>query len=98
MYARVATGQIVTGKTDEATRILRDSILPITRQQKGFRGVYVLADRNTGKIISITLWDAEADVPELAPVSYLPESTRQKFAPLWAAPPSYARYEVTVQA
>ena len=62
MYARVSTTQIQPGKTDEAIRIHRDSVVPAAKQQKGFKGLYLLNDRKTGKGLTISLWDTEADM------------------------------------
>ena len=62
MYARVSIGQFLPAKAEEAIGIYRDSVVPAAKQQKGFKGGYVLADRDTGKGISIALWETEADM------------------------------------
>ena len=35
--------------------------MPAAKQQKGFKGLYLLHDRNTGKGLTISLWETEAD-------------------------------------
>lgn len=62
MHARVATARVQPGKMDSLVSRLRDSVYPVYRQQQGFRGALALTDANTGKGISITLWDTEADM------------------------------------
>ncbi len=61
-YARVLTGTNQIGKIDEGIQIVRDSILPVTRQQQGYKGYLSLTDRTTGRAISISLWETEADL------------------------------------
>ena len=59
MYARMTTFHIQPGTIDEAICIVQDA-LPITKQQQGFKGAQALADKSTGKLIGITLWETEA--------------------------------------
>ena len=61
-YARVLTTTVQPGKMDEGMQIVRDSALPVAREQPGFKGGLWLSDRSTGKIMSITLWATEADL------------------------------------
>ena len=61
MYARMTTFHVQPGTIEEAIRIVQDA-LPITKQQRGFKGGLALADYTTGKLIGITLWETEADL------------------------------------
>ena len=62
MHARVSRRQIQPGKMDEALTIMRDSRAPMMRARKGHvQGGRVLAGRNTGTLITVTLWETEAD-------------------------------------
>jgi heme-degrading monooxygenase HmoA len=61
-YARVLTSKAQLDKMDEGMQIVRDSVLPVARQQPGFKGGFWLSDRSTGKIMAITLWATEADL------------------------------------
>lgn len=65
MYTRAITLPIQRGKVDEAIRLFRDSIAPMFKQRKGFKDGYLVGDRNTGKAVSITLWETEADATAL---------------------------------
>lgn len=65
MYTRAITLPIQRGKVDEAIRLFRDSIAPMFKQRKGFKDGYLVGDRNTGKAVSITLWETEADATSL---------------------------------
>ncbi len=97
MYARVTTFEINPDQTDEATNILRDSVVPAAEQQKGFAGYLLLADRGTGKGISITLWETEADREASGPGSNYYSEALAKVTPLFTAEPVVEDLEVLVQ-
>jgi len=46
---------------DEGIRFVRDEAVPVLRQQHGYRGVAVSADRSGGVLGILTRWDTEAD-------------------------------------
>jgi len=46
---------------DAGVAFVRDTVTPVLRQQKGFRGVTASADRSAGIVGVLTLWDSEAD-------------------------------------
>lgn len=62
MFARVSTFQGPPDQTAEGIRLAREQILPAARLQDGFQGIYLLFDRETGRSLSITLWETEADM------------------------------------
>ena len=97
MYARVTIVQIQPGKTDEAIGIYRDSVVPAAKQQKGFKGLHLLTDRNTGKGISVVLWETEAEM-KAGESSGWYQQQLAKFKDLFGAPPVRELYEVSVQA
>ena len=97
MYARVVTAQVLPGKTDEAIHIYKDSIVPAAKQQKGFQWLYYLVDRHTDKLVSLTLWDTEADMLAGEASSYLREQIA-KAAPTLAGSPTTEHFEVAIQA
>lgn len=97
MYARVTIVQVIPGKLDETIGIYRDSVVPAARQLKGCQGVYLFTDRNTGKGISITLWETEADLAAGDNSGYYQQQLA-KFKDSFAAPPVREAYEVSVQA
>ncbi len=97
MHARVATVQYQPGKMDEGIQLYRESMLPETRQQRGFKGAMGLVDRSTGKSILITLWQTEADAQASGTSSAYLQAHIAKFASLWAAAPVFETYEVALQ-
>ena len=97
MYARTVSGLAQPGRIDEAASIYRDSIAPAAKQQKGFKGVFFLVDRSTGKFVSLALWDTEADMLAGEASGYLREQIA-KAAPTLAGPPTTEHFEVAVQA
>jgi heme-degrading monooxygenase HmoA len=96
MYARVTTFHMDPSKLEEALDISRASILPVMKQQQGFKGVFTLVDRQAGKTLSITLWETEADVQAGASSGYL-QGALAKLAPLVSAAPTVETYEVPLQ-
>ncbi len=97
MNARVTLVQTLPGKVDEAIKIYRDSVVPAARQQKGFKGLYLLTDRGASKGISITLWETEADMIAGENSGYYQQQLA-KFKDVLAAPPVREAHEVSVQA
>ena len=97
MYARVTIVLMQPGKLDEGIRVYRDSVVPAAKQQKGFKGIYLLTDRNTSKSISIALWQTEADMKAGESSGYFQQQLA-KFKDIFGAPPVREQYEVSVQA
>ena len=56
--ARLSTLEGDVSRIDEATRHSIENILPRAKQMPGWKGVFSLADRATGKVMLITLWDS----------------------------------------
>ena len=97
MYARVVTGQYQPGKLDEGEQIYRESILPEARQQPGFKGALGLVDRSSGKAISISFWQTEANAQASGVSSSYGQAQMAKIASLLAAAPLIETYEVAAQ-
>ncbi len=64
MFARISTFRGPADQTSEGIRVAREQILPAARLQDGFRGIYLLFDRESGESISVTLWETEDDMRE----------------------------------
>lgn len=62
MPARAVTSQIRPGNMDEWVALIRDSIVPSLREQKGFKGFVVLIDRNASETIGYSVWETDADL------------------------------------
>jgi heme-degrading monooxygenase HmoA len=96
MHARVTTVSIQLDKVAETTRIYNESILPAIKAASGNRGVYLLIDPASGKGMSITLWNSQAE-GEAYDSSGTYREQVAKVAPFFSAPPSLATYEVAAQ-
>ncbi len=59
MYARVTIGEAPPERLDEATHEIIEHVLPALRIQDGFAGVLLLAERGSGKVLAVTLWENE---------------------------------------
>ena len=97
MYARMTTGETKLDWMDKFVKIYEESIVPAAKQQKGYCGAYFLANRKTGKLVSITLWDCEEDALANEKSHYYQEQL-VKVMNLFTKPPIREGYEVVVQA
>ncbi len=95
-FARVLMTGAQAGKTDELIQIARDSILPVARQQPGFKGMLLLNDRATGNVFSITLWATEADMQAGETSGYLREQLA-RLTDVLATQVAREAYEVALQ-
>lgn len=96
MYARVTTVSVQPDKVAETTRIYNESILPSVKAANGNRGVFLLIDSTSGKGMSITLWNSEADGQTYDSSGSYREQVA-KVSQFFSAPPSLATYEVAAQ-
>ena len=96
MFARLMIASINMDKLDETIKIYKESIVPAAKSQKGYKGAYLLTDRNTGKGVSITLLDSEEDSVANEQSGYLQEQVG-KLKEFFTAPPVREAYEVSVQ-
>jgi heme-degrading monooxygenase HmoA len=96
MYARVTFATAQPDKFDAAIGVVRDSILPAAKKQKGFKGLFHLGNRDTGKGIVIVMWNTEADMIAAESSGFYRQQVA-KVAPLLAGPTTMEHYEVSVQ-
>jgi heme-degrading monooxygenase HmoA len=59
MFASVSTYQGPPDQIDEGVRYAQENIVPRVQEVEGFEGIYLLLDRQSGKVLSITLWESE---------------------------------------
>jgi heme-degrading monooxygenase HmoA len=59
MYARVTSAEIFKEKIDQAIDIYREYVVPAAKKQKGFKGIHLLVDHESGYVISITYWESK---------------------------------------
>ena len=98
MYVRAATVNIRPEKMQEVIDLHNDSLVPAAKAQKGWQGSYLMTDAGNGKILSITIWESEAEM--LASESgsgYLKEQV-PRFGSVFAGPPHFDHYELSVEA
>lgn len=95
MYARITIDPIQSGKIGQAIKVERDSILHAAKVEKGFKGLFFLTNRETGKGMTISLWDTESDMKAAESSGYYGEQLA-KLLPLVSGPPARDYYEVNV--
>jgi heme-degrading monooxygenase HmoA/predicted ester cyclase len=95
-FARVTITQTKPEKREEAVKIYRESVVPDAKKQKGFRAIYSLSDFKTGKGISISIWDSEADALANEQSGYY-KAQVDRFKDLFTSRPVREGYVVTVQ-
>jgi heme-degrading monooxygenase HmoA len=95
MFARVSTYRGAPSQLDAGARIIEQTGERV-RGQAGFKGAYLLVDRQSGKCVTITLWESEQAVRESAAAA---NPLRDQVAQaLGAAEPATVEvYEVAVQ-
>ena len=59
MFASVSTYQGPPEQIDEGLRYAQENIVPSLQEVEGFEGVYLLVDRQSGKVLTVTLWESE---------------------------------------
>ena len=96
MFARVTTVSIQPDKIADATRVFNESIIPAVKAGAGNRGIMLLLDPATGKGMSISLWNSEAEGQAYDSSGSYREQVA-KVAPFFSAPPTLATYDVPAQ-
>ena len=96
MFARLTTVQVKMDKLDETVKLYEESVVPAAKSQKGNVGAYLLVNRETGKGVSITVWDSEEDAIANEQSGYYQEQLA-KFKDAFTAPPVREGYEVAIK-
>ena len=96
MFARLTAVTAEKDKIDEIIKIFADNIVPDAKSQKGYRGIYLLTNRETGKGVAISIWDSEEDATANEQSGYYQEQVG-KVASFFTSPPVLDGYEVSVQ-
>ena len=58
MYARVSRYQASPQQVDQGIQVFQQTS-PQIRQMQGFKKAYLLVDRQSGKAITVSLWESE---------------------------------------
>jgi hypothetical protein len=61
-FARVTFGEGDPARMDEGIANLNQTVIPRARELPGFQGGYWLADRATGKILAVVVYDSEEHI------------------------------------
>jgi len=94
VIARVVTTDVPPSGMESAMSVVHEH-LPQARQQPGLRGFYLLADREAGKLMTISLWDSRENL--LAVEERAAELNSQTAGAGRMAVPDVTVYEVVVQ-
>ena len=94
MYARVTTYRLAPEKLEEALRFGPEAIAPVARGQAGFRGLWVLVNPTTGKAVTLSLWETDADLQAAAVPAH---ALQAQAGSLLAEQPVVDTYEVRLQ-
>ncbi len=97
MYARIGQAQVQPDYIEQGARNFKEIVVPVLKQQKGFKHIYSMVDHQTGKVYTVGLWESEADMKAFvgsdAQVKMMARM-REKGAPQM----EWAHCEVTVEA
>ncbi len=61
MYTRINSFQLDPANVEAALKIWEDHVAVIWRQQKGYVRGYALANSQSGKGVSVTVWESKED-------------------------------------
>ena len=95
MYARLVTTYVRKGKLDEALKLFEESVIPEGKAQEGYFGIYLLTNKETGKIVSITLWDTKEDARANEESGYFQRQV-EKFNDVVTETPVKEEYDVSI--
>jgi len=59
MHARLTTLQLDPGKIDDSVSGLEQNDIPMFKELDGFKGMSLMVDRSSGKVIALTYWESE---------------------------------------
>jgi hypothetical protein len=98
MRTRMTTAHIETDRLEEGIELFRRSVVPSAEGARGFRGFFLLADRATGKCVTVTMWRSEEDLLDSqGEEGYLGEQVaRFEAAGVLASALTFETYDVSV--
>lgn len=96
MFARLLRIEMGTERIDRASKLFAESVIPLCRDQKGYKGAFFLADRKAGKCLPITLWESEEDMLATESSKFFQEQV-VKFISFFKSSPIREAFEVVVE-
>jgi heme-degrading monooxygenase HmoA len=97
MFARTTTMQLKIAFIDDALEVYKNSIVPAAQSQKGLIELSLLLDKNTGKAISMAIWESEQDAKDNEESHYYQEQL-VKLLSFYAYPPIKEGFQVYFKA
>jgi heme-degrading monooxygenase HmoA len=95
MFARATRIEGTPDRLDDAIRQFREETLPAAQNQAGFGGGMLLADRDSGAAMAVTLWETEENMS--ASEQFADQQRSQVAEAAGAASaPRIERYEVVI--
>ncbi len=95
-FARVTIIQSKVESFDEMVKLFSESVVPAAKSQKGYLGILLLTNRETGKSISVAIWESEEDAIANEKSGYY-QAQVDKFKDFLTASPVREGYEVSVK-
>jgi len=96
MHARLLIIQLKFEQIDEASMLFEESVIPLCKDKKGYKGAYFLTDRKTGKCIMMTQWESEEDMLATEQSRFFQEQV-VKFLSFFKSAPIREAYEVCIE-
>jgi hypothetical protein len=96
MNARAAVFNIKLGMSEEAVTLFRELVVPAAKKQKGFEGGLLLTNAETGKGLSIGLWETEADMVTSEAIGFYQQWVT-KISDVFMMPLFMEHYEVIIK-
>jgi len=62
MHARSGAFRLSPDRVDDAIRAFEDEQLPRYKEQGGYKGFTLLANRQTGQVLGVSFWESESDL------------------------------------
>ena len=96
MFARITFSQVDPSQAKKVEAIMQDTVLPMMRQQKGFKNHISFVDWASGKAITATLWETEEDRQASDQSSEYYDEAISKVTPFFKTQPIVEDYEAEI--
>ena len=70
MYSRIVSLTLKPNAGPEFTKALENTILPIVREQPGFRDEFLLVSPGAPEVLAISIWDSREDAEKYSRSAY----------------------------
>ncbi len=98
MHARLFTAQVAPEKMDEFIQLWHNAMLPTNKEEKGWKSARLLVDRQTGKVLIVSLWETQADATASGTGSAQGQKIHGIIGHLLAGRPAVEYYELAGEA